>query len=425
VRRGGKLKFKTHAKFAAAVAAAHAGKATTTKKTQTVADVVAKVKAWCPIFCPGTHRRARSGKGARGHLTTRGMNDDKVPGDAEATEFHATAPQTVKMFEAEPCTIQASLQSKYPFQKDALVRAWRREAAKKKFRRVTVRDRAECMRRVLVDVAHQLGTVTEAAQRGAHDFLGKRVSRVQGPVQFLRSYGILTKVTKRWIATQKRSGRHAWKRSVIRVGKRKDTLYRICASPVERAAAVKKLMRMVAASPVIQGIVDRCAEDLDGCHRLLDASFAALDQIRAPMLSKTKDDYNRRWTCRGAVITGLSIKGKTLQAGSATVGSLLDIFPDVGNWILRVSRHFYHGQNAARAAKVPDLLKKMRYTGKIEHLSMWLCFFSNSDLIDVSPAIVKRKAPELLTLMRTIRKSSTMWPTPMVLVQEARAAGIL
>ena len=358
-------------------------------------------------------------------MTTRELNDDdKEPGDAEATTVHALTPETVKMFEAEPCTIQSSLQSKYPFQKDAVVRAWRREAVKKKFRRATVRERAECMRRVLEDVAHQLGTVTKADQQGAHDFLGKRVSRVQGPVQFLRSYGIIAKVTKRLITKQKRAGGYARKRRVIRVGKDKDTSYRICATPVERAAAVNKLMLMVAASPVIQGIVDRCPEDLEGCHRLLDVSLAALEKIRAPMLTKTKDDYNRRRTCRGAAITGLAVKGKTLQAGNATVGALLDIFPDV-DWIQRASRHFYHGQNASRGATVTDLLKKMQYTGKVEHLSMWLCFASNKDLIGVSPVVIKRKAPELLTLMRAIRKRAKMWPTPMVLEQEAREAGIL
>ena len=72
---------------------------------------------------------------------------------------------------------------------------------------------------------------------------------------------------------------------------------------------------------------------------------------------------------------------------------------------------------------VSDLFKKLKYTGKAEHLSMWLCFFSNKDLAQAPPEMVKKQAPKLVKLMRTIRRRTKMWPTPMVLVEEARKKG--
>ena len=135
--------------------------------------MVKRTKVWCPIFCPGTLRR---GKGGGKQLD--GAEAHKIPGDAEATETHAVTAASVKMFQQEACAMQASLQLKYPFMKRALVNAWNRECTKKKFRRVTVTERAECMRRVLEDVAKQLGKATLNEQHTAAEFLGKRVSRV-------------------------------------------------------------------------------------------------------------------------------------------------------------------------------------------------------------------------------------------------------
>ena len=124
-------------------------------------------------------------------------------------------------------------------------------------------------------------------------------------------------------------------------------------------------------------------------------------------------------------MTGLSRRSQTMVPGNATVGDLMKCFPDVGNWIEKVSRHFYHAQGSAKAARVTDLFKKLGYTGKVEHLSMWLCFFANKDLVCAAPNTVKERTPELLALMRTIRKRTGMWPTPMVLVKEAQEKGIL
>ena len=70
-------------------------------------------------------------------------------------------------------------------------------------------------------------------------------------------------------------------------------------------------------------------------------------------------------------------------------------------------------------------LKKLGYTGKVEHLSMWLCFLAKKDMARASPALVKERTPELLALMRTTRKRTGMWPTPMVLVKKAKEQGIL
>ena len=182
---------------------------------------------------------------------------------------------------------------------------------------------------------------------------------------------------------------------------------------------------MVAASPVIEHIARNCPPDLEGCRRILDVSFENLSKVRAPLLSKTGDDYNLRWTCRGAVATGLSMRGQTLHPGKATVGDLMKCFPDVGNWIEKVSRHFYSAQGTAKAARVTALFKTLGYTGKVEHFSMWLCFFANKDLASAAPALVKKRTPELLRLTRRIRKRTGMWPTPMVLVEQAREEGIL
>ena len=99
--------------------------------------------------------------------------------------------------------------------------------------------------------------------------------------------------------------------------------------------------------------------------------------------------------------------------------------PDVGGWIAKVCRHFYPSQNMAKAARVTDLFKKLGYTGKVEHFSMWLCFFASKDLDSAAPPLVKERTPELLALMLTIRKRSGMWPTPMLLVREAKDQGIL
>ena len=195
MRCGGKLNFRTHTKLKEAVAAAYAS-----KDNVTASDVVARCKVWCPIFCPG---KLRSKKGAEDH---------KVPGDAEALHTQAVTPATVKMFQQEACTIQSSIQLKYPFGKTALVRAWKSEC-KRKFRRVTVNERAVCMRRVLTDVANQLGKATLNEHQTAAEFMGKRVSRVQGPVQFLRAYKIITKVTKAWVqAIRKRLSTRSWYR---------------------------------------------------------------------------------------------------------------------------------------------------------------------------------------------------------------------
>ena len=136
------------------------------------------------------------------------------------------------------------------------------------------------MRRVLEDVANQLGKATLNEQHTAAEFLGKRVSRVQGPVQFLRAYKIIEKVTN----AKK-------KQKVIRVGKETDTAYRICNTPAEREASVKKLKLLVAASPVIEGLVRKATQDLQGCRSILDVSFEILGMVRAPMLSKTGDDF--------------------------------------------------------------------------------------------------------------------------------------
>ena len=293
--------------------------------------------------------------------------DDKIPGDAEATENHAATHASVKMFDEEPCTIQSSIQLKYPVCKNLLVKAYQSEMKKTKFQRTTVRERAECMRRILENVALGLGQVSQSEQGTAHDFLGKRVSRVQGPVQFLRAYGIIIKVTKAWTKKQERTSSTAWKRKVIRVGKDKDTQYRVCATLQERSRAVGKLELMVIASPVIQGLVRNCPDDLKGMRRVFEVSFGALAKIKAPMLTKTADDYNRRWTCRGATITGLGMRGLTLQVGNATVGDLMACFPDVGKWLNRLSRHFYRAQNSARVAPLKDLLRKLHYTSQLEH----------------------------------------------------------
>ena len=182
---------------------------------------------------------------------------------------------------------------------------------------------------------------------------------------------------------------------------------------------------MVAASPVIEHIARNCPPDLEGCRRILDVSFENLSKVRAPLLSKTGDDYNLRWTCRGAVATGLCMRGQTLAPGKATVGDLMKCFPDVGNWIEKVSRHFYSSQGTSTRARVTDLFNKLGYTGKVEHFSMWLCFFANKDLASAAPALVKKRTPELLRLSRRIRKRTGMWPTPMVLVEQAREEGIL
>ena len=43
----------------------------------------------------------------------------------------------------------------------------------------------------------------------------------------------------------------------------------------------------------------------------------------------------------------------------------------------------------------------------------------------MAPHVVTKKAPELLALMRVIRKRKGMWPTPMVSAEEAAEAGIV
>jgi len=118
------------------------------------------------------------------------------------------------------------------------------------------------------------------------------------------------------------------------------------------------------------------------------------------------------------------MQGKTLDYRGATVGNIMGLFPDVNGWIERLARHFYGSQSQARNAPIQDFFKKLQYTGKVEHLSMWLCFFSNRDLRRIPPAVIKKKTPELVKLMLTARARTGMWPTPMVLVTEAEDAGI-
>jgi len=118
------------------------------------------------------------------------------------------------------------------------------------------------------------------------------------------------------------------------------------------------------------------------------------------------------------------MQGKTLDYRGATVGNIMGLFPDVNGWIERLARHFYGSQSQAKNASVKDFFQKLKYNGKVEHLSMWLCFFSNRDLSRIPPAVIKKKTPELVKLMLTARARTGMWPTPMVLVTEAEEAGI-
>ena len=182
---------------------------------------------------------------------------------------------------------------------------------------------------------------------------------------------------------------------------------------------------MVAASPVIEGLVRNGSSDLRGCCSVLDVSYENLAKVKAPMLSKTDEDYMLRWTRRGALLAGLSMRGQTMLPGKATVEDLMKCSPDVGNWIQKISRHFYSSQGTAQAMPVNMLLKKLGYTGKLEHLSRWLCFLAKQDMACAAPTLVKERTPELLALLRATRKRTGMWPTPMVLVKKAQERGIL
>ena len=122
---------------------------------------------------------------------------------------------------------------------------------------------------------------------------------------------------------------------------------------------------------------------------------------------------------------GLAMRGATLDVRGSTVGNLMDIFPDVGGWVEKAARHFYGSQSQAKSALVTDFFRRLQYTGKAEHLSMWFCFYANKDLCNANVGAVALRVPQLTQLMLKIRTTTGMWPTPMVLVREATAAGLL
>ena len=330
----------------------------------------------------------------------------RIPGDAEETELQACNAATTKMYAQEPSTIQCSLQLKYPWAKTSLVKAWNREMERKHPRSITVEERAFSMRRILQDVAVRIGQLSVQTHNDAQFFLGKRVSRCQGPVQFLAAYGIIIKNTRKKPNNNRKNvrGKESFGR-LIRVGKGKASSYRICSTVAERMRATQRLKSMVVASAVLENLMRRAREssDLLLLRRHMLAAMIALNKIKAPMLRTTATNYNMSWTVRGVCCTGLAQAGRTLSAKGRTVRELMGIFPDANQRIIQVARHLFGSQHQAEAAHITDLFRRLQYRGKPEHFSMWLCFFASVQLDNVPPSSLTANRSVLDKLMQDIR----------------------
>jgi len=323
------------------------------------------------------------------------------------------------MFKAEAALIPTSTALKYPALKlRSLVKRWKEELAKRRFRRATITERAKALQGVLEHVARDVVKLPTKVHDDAAEYLGRNRSHTQGPVICLSKYGIIKKIGK---------GRKS--RQAIHIGKGRGLAYRICTGAAERQRSLHKLELLVTASPIFAALVSNPPTTADEYRKRAEESEAILMKVKAPMFSGTrgkdkKTPYSVAWALRGAACLGLATQGKTLRRTGA-VGYLVNAFPDGGGWMKRLARHVFPGQSetSALARPVNKYFNLLKYTGKVEHFSMWMCFFANHSLDRVPPGLAKTRAGKLEKLMTSLRRKSGMWPTPMKLVDEAVKAG--
>ena len=185
--------------------------------------------------------------------------------------------------------------------------------------------------------------------------------------------------------------------------------------PRQRAASESKLQRIVLASVVLGGIVEKPPLALKEWRRTMLVSRGVLKLIRAPGLT---GEYMMPWTLRGALCTGLARTGQTLSKRGASVSDALAVFPDSSDWTKRLAGTW-------REHRMQGLLKHLHYRGKLENFAMHLCFAASPTLDAFAPEDIVRKRRRLKELLATIRRRDGMNPTPATCLLEARAAGIL
>lgn len=311
------------------------------------------------------------------------------------------------MFQAEPATIPLSILMKYGFAKQILLKSWEEEG--RPSRTASRPTRAQSLLNVLKTAALHLDGMCDGAEYDVWVAnCGGSSSRMLGPGVVLHRLGIVYK-------NRKRGRRSDQSLRLVKDGK---TYYRVLSGAVEQQRALAKLACMVEVGDIFAKYCEKPPRTVKEWSLQVADLGQELDRVRAPFLSGA-DAYCQRWVIRALLICAMRSKGiQRLRCEGATCRDLSRHCPDVGGWVLRLSRSL----NVTAAS---ELMKLLKYRAPVELLSMHLCV-ANSDKLDVYDFdAVARHVRELTALQVSYRKKFKQDAAPAVLLKAAKEKGII